>query len=210
MTTNLLTRARPFRILVVDDETTIRTFAERILTDAGYAVDAVASGPAALAVVEHEGTFDLFVIDMVMPDMHGVELARQLRARHPDAKVLYFTGNADRLFLEKSTLWDSEAFLEKPVSVTALREAVSLLLFKHTLGPALNPLTPRRSATVIPDQTCAKCGALLTSPDLAPDMAIPPTADFVCVPCGRAYALGGNPPRLTVVLPASPRGEDDK
>ena len=202
------TRPRPFRILVVDDESIVRTFAERILTGTGYAVDTAASGVTALALVAEEGTFDLFVIDMMMPDMHGVELARRLRARHPSAKVLYFTGNADRLFHEKSTLWDGEAFLEKPVSVTGLQEAVSLLLFKHTLGPALNPLTPSRSTTAIHDKTCTKCGTVLCAQHLVPGMTIPASADFVCVTCGRAYAMAGNPPKLIVVLPVPPQAVD--
>jgi len=70
-----------------------------------------------------------------MPKMSGDELARQLRSADPDAKVLYFTGYSDRLFHEKSRLWEHEAFLEKPVTPTGLLEAVSLALFGHINGP---------------------------------------------------------------------------
>ena len=202
--------ARPLRVLVIDDESTVRTFVARVLTLAGYAVDAAAGGTDALAIVAREGTFDLFVIDVRMPEMEGVELARQLRARHPNAKVLYFTGYADHLFEEKAVLWDNEAFLEKPVSISGLQEAVSMLLFKHTLGPLLNPRTPRGSATetLTSDLKCLRCGRLLSAPHLAPSMVTPPTTDFVCIPCGRAYACTGNPPRLIVVLPVPPPHED--
>jgi hypothetical protein len=54
-------------------------------------------------------------------------------------KVLYVTGFADVLFTERRTLWEDEAFVEKPVSMLALREAVSLALFGHTRGPASPP-----------------------------------------------------------------------
>ena len=203
--------ARPFRVMIIDDESTVRTFAARVLTLAGYAVDTAAGGADALAIVAREGTFDLFVIDVRMPEMEGVEVARQLRARHPNAKVLYFTGYADHLFDEKSVLWENEAFLEKPVSITGLQEAVSLLLFKHTLGPQLNPRTPRHSAMVPPvaaDEVCATCGNLLFPRHLAPGMAIPVTADVVCPQCGRAYERTNNPARLRLVWPLVKPDED--
>jgi two-component system cell cycle sensor histidine kinase/response regulator CckA len=75
------------------------------------------------------------VVDVLMPHMSGDELARQLRQRDPDVKVLYFTGYSDQLFKEKITLWEHEAFVDKPLSGTGLMEAVSLLLFGHTHGP---------------------------------------------------------------------------
>jgi two-component system cell cycle sensor histidine kinase/response regulator CckA len=94
-------------------------------------------GPEALRLSEAQRRpFDLFVVDVLMPLMRGDELGRQLRQRDPDVKVLYFTGYADRLFEERPTLWEHEAFLEKAVTVEGLREAVSMLLFGHTHGPA--------------------------------------------------------------------------
>jgi two-component system cell cycle sensor histidine kinase/response regulator CckA len=78
-------------------------------------------------------------VDVVMPGMRGDELTRQLRRRDPDAKVLYFTGYSDQLFENRQALWEHEAFIEKPVTVNGLLEAVSLLLFGHTDGPAGKP-----------------------------------------------------------------------
>jgi two-component system cell cycle sensor histidine kinase/response regulator CckA len=124
------------RVLVVDDETSILTFAERALVNAGYEVVAASDGPEALRLVEAQGRpFDLFVIDILMPQMRGDELGRQLRQRDPDVKVLYFTGYSDRLFEDRKTLWQHEAFIEKPVTVKGLVEAVSLLMFGHINGP---------------------------------------------------------------------------
>src|SRR5205807_2010657 len=118
------------RVLVVDDEASIREFAERALRLAGYDVMVASDGPEALRLVDAQaGPFDLFVVDLMMPQMRGDELARHLRQRDLDAKVLYFTGYSDRLFEERRPLWESEAFLEKPASVKELLEAASLLLF---------------------------------------------------------------------------------
>jgi CheY-like chemotaxis protein len=126
---------RPPRVLLVDDEASIRAFGERVLREAGYEVVVAWDGPGALQLLEYQPPFDLFVIDLIMPQMHGDVLAREIRRADPDAKVLYFTGHTDQLFSERMTLWAQEAFLEKPVGVQGLLEAVSLLLFGHTRGP---------------------------------------------------------------------------
>ena len=64
----------------------------------------------------------------MMPQMAGDELARRLRRDEPKLKILYLTGYSDRLFKDKVTLWEDEAFLDKPCTVKSLKEAVSLLL----------------------------------------------------------------------------------
>jgi two-component system, cell cycle sensor histidine kinase and response regulator CckA len=124
------------RVLVVDDEPGIRALANRALRNAGYDVTTAADGIEGLDVDERQPEpFDVFVLDVRMPNMTGDELAQQLRRRHPDCKVLYFTGFADQLVNSKPVLCGNEAFIEKPAQPTALLEAVSLLLYGHTLGP---------------------------------------------------------------------------
>jgi CheY-like chemotaxis protein len=116
------------RVLVVDDEESIRLFVSRALVDAGYEVALADDGPEALEIAQVQGPFDLFVIDVLMPAMNGREVARLIRRAEPDAKILYFTGYSDRLFDHSPTLALNEAFLEKPVGVKGLLEAVSLLV----------------------------------------------------------------------------------
>jgi two-component system cell cycle sensor histidine kinase/response regulator CckA len=124
--------APPMRVLAVDDEPMVLRFITRVLQEAGYGVETAVSGADAITVVNSGRHFDLLLTDLVMPEMMGDELARLVRVRAPNVKVLYFTGFADRLFKEKVTLWDSEAFLDKPCSVKGLLEAVSMILFEHT------------------------------------------------------------------------------
>jgi CheY-like chemotaxis protein len=118
----------PSRILIVDDEEPVRKFVDRVLTEAGYETTLACDGPDALQVASNPGTFDVLLTDVMMPQMTGDELARRLRQTEPRLKVLYLTGFSDHLFKEKATLWEDEAFLDKPCSVKGLRQAVSLLL----------------------------------------------------------------------------------
>jgi two-component system, cell cycle sensor histidine kinase and response regulator CckA len=130
------------RILVVDDEESIRQFADRALRASGYETRTAADGRSALEIAPSFEPFDLLLTDVNMPGITGDELARRLRVQNPDLKVLYFTGYADRLFLARAVLWENEAFLDKPATVAALREAVSLAIFGHTRGPAPAPADP--------------------------------------------------------------------
>ena len=118
-------------MLIVDDEASLRMLAERILHRAGYETAVAADGLEALKIAEAQDPFDLLLADVVMPDMHGDELARRLLRREPDLKVLYFTGYSDQLFAERTTLGANEAFIEKPVTTKGLVEAVSLMLSGH-------------------------------------------------------------------------------
>lgn len=140
-------RPPPMTVLIVDDEEPIRRIVDRILTSAGYVTRLASNGADALALAEGPDAIDLLVTDMMMPEMNGDEVARRLRQKHPELKVLYFTGYGDRLFDEKGTMWEDEAFLEKPCGPKALLEAVSLLRNRNRcignvhLGPGRVPAT---------------------------------------------------------------------
>jgi CheY-like chemotaxis protein len=121
--------SRSLRVLIVDDEQPVRRFVERVLSEAGHVTVTAAGGKEALEIVAKSAAFDVLLTDVNMPHMMGDELARRLRQVQPSVKVLYLTGFADQLFKEKVTLWQDEAFLDKPCSVSGLLQALSLLAF---------------------------------------------------------------------------------
>jgi len=92
----------------------------------GYDVVSASSGPAALALLETEAPFDLFVIDILMPQMAGDVLGLEIANRVPGARILYFTGYPERV-IERGLL-SNEALVEKPATLTGLLEAVSSAL----------------------------------------------------------------------------------
>jgi len=74
----------------------------------------------ALKVYEaHEGEIDLVLTDVVMPEMGGQELVERLHARHPDLRVLFMSGYAERAF-GLGTLLPGMGYLEKPFTVDTL------------------------------------------------------------------------------------------
>jgi CheY-like chemotaxis protein len=132
---------RPLSVLIVDDEEVVRTFVQRVLREAGYETVTASDGPEAIDAVRRMEP-DLLLTDVHMPQMSGDELARQLRQTRPGLKVLYLTGFSDQLFQEKSTLWQDEAYLDKPCSVLALLQAVSLITVGR-IGPAAQRPSPQ-------------------------------------------------------------------
>jgi two-component system cell cycle sensor histidine kinase/response regulator CckA len=129
------TPKRPISVLIVDDEEGLLKFVDRVLSEAGYTTTTASDGPEAIEAAAKLGPLDLLVTDLMMPQMTGDELARRLRMNQPSLKVLYLTGFSDRLFKEKVTLWQDEAFLDKPCGIKALMEAVALLLFGRIDAP---------------------------------------------------------------------------
>jgi two-component system cell cycle sensor histidine kinase/response regulator CckA len=123
-------------VLIVDDEEPVRKFVDRVLREGGYTTFLASDGPDAIEVARTMPSLDILVTDVMMPQMTGDDLARTLRQTERGLKVLYLTGFSDRLFKEKVTLWEDEAFLDKPCSVKGLLQAVSLLLFGKFEAPA--------------------------------------------------------------------------
>lgn len=122
--------ARPLLVLIVDDDQAVRDFVERVLREAGYRTMVAGSGPEAIELASKE-PIDLLLTDVNMPQMTGDELARRLRHDEPSLKVLYLTGFSDQLFNEKTTLWQDEAYLEKPCTISGLLQAVALITVGH-------------------------------------------------------------------------------
>ena len=126
----------PFpEILVVDDEPANLQVVRRFLQDTRYVVTTAGSAQEALQAIDAHGPFDVYVLDVMMPEIRGTELADTIRTLQPGALVLYFTGFSDALFSGTRKLRDGEAFIQKPVTKRDVIEAISLLLYKDLRGP---------------------------------------------------------------------------
>ncbi|MFZ3032666.1 MAG: ATP-binding protein [Parvibaculum sp.] len=118
-------------ILLVEDEDAVRTFAARALGTRGYDVLQAESGEAALAIVEaHEGVIDLIVSDVVMPNMDGPTLIRELAGKLPGVKIIFVSGYAEDAFAKSLDPDQEFHFLPKPFSLKQLAAAVKDVMGK--------------------------------------------------------------------------------
>jgi two-component system, cell cycle sensor histidine kinase and response regulator CckA len=113
------------RILLVEDEDAVRAFAIRALSSRGYTVVEADSGESALAVMEKQAEpFDLILSDVVMPEMDGPTMLRELRKRGVKTRVIFVSGYAEDAFEKNLEGQTDFAFLPKPFSLKQLVEKV--------------------------------------------------------------------------------------
>ena len=108
------------RILLAEDDESLRGFLARALERAGYDVTACADGEEAVAVLEQD--WDLLLTDIVMPGIDGIEVARQAAARHPGLRIMFITGFAAVALAATDQAPAGAKVLSKPIH---LREIVS-------------------------------------------------------------------------------------
>jgi signal transduction histidine kinase/CheY-like chemotaxis protein len=113
-------------ILVVDDDPLIREFVTASLVDSGYSVSEAADGYAALRTLEEEAV-DVAVIDLAMPEMQGIEVARRARLSRRDLPILFITGYADP---ELVGAVGDDPLLMKPFRAATLRAEVASILIR--------------------------------------------------------------------------------
>lgn len=108
------------RILLAEDDDSLRGFLARALERAGYEVKACADGEEAVA--ELDDRWDLLLTDIVMPGIDGIEVARLAASRQPDMRIMFITGFAAVALSAGSQAPKGATVLSKPIH---LREIVT-------------------------------------------------------------------------------------
>ncbi len=116
-------------ILLVEDEEAVRSFAARALKQRGYNVIEASGGEQALEIVNSRpGEIHLLITDVVMPNMDGPTLARAVRERRPDTRVIFMSGYAEEAFRRHDTKAEELHFLPKPFGLKQLAAKVKDVL----------------------------------------------------------------------------------
>ena len=112
------------RILLVDDENSVRTFAVRALRKKGYDVVGCNSAENALETLETDKNFQLLITDMVMPGLNGIELAKQVLEILPEIKIILASGYSEDILKGEYTDIENMSFIPKPFSLSDLTQKV--------------------------------------------------------------------------------------
>jgi DNA-binding NtrC family response regulator len=120
------------RILVVDDDSAIRSLLQAYLPRQGFTVWSADNGRAALTFCEgHRDDIDLVLLDVCMPDLDGPETLRELRRLNPDVKCCFMSGHTGLYDADTLLKMGALRFFSKPFDLDDLRHSLQLLA-----GPA--------------------------------------------------------------------------
>ncbi|MCC5844572.1 MAG: PAS domain-containing protein [Verrucomicrobia bacterium] len=119
-------------ILIVEDEPMILQMTELTLNKLGYKTNTAASPLEALAFAQDsQYDIDLLLTDVVMPDMDGKELSRQLTALRPGLKTLYMSGYTNETMTKYGIICTDISFIQKPFSVAEISHKLRAALDNH-------------------------------------------------------------------------------
>ena len=107
-------------ILLVEDEEGLRALNARGLSSRGYTVLEASNGVEAIEAFQKHGHVDLVVSDVVMPEMDGPTLLKELRQRDPNVKIIFVSGYAEEAFSKNLPSQEQYAFLAKPFTLKQL------------------------------------------------------------------------------------------
>lgn len=116
------------RILLVEDSEVVRMLTVEVLEELDYSVIEAAEAQEALRVLRSDEHIDLLMTDIGLPGMNGQELAFAARQLRPDLKVLYASGYAESVEIDKSEPATRTDIIGKPFSLDALRDKVQGML----------------------------------------------------------------------------------
>ncbi len=146
--------AEKFRLLVVDDEETLRQFLVELFMREGYEVTDCGSAREALQRLDQKG-FDLLVSDIKMPEMDGLELLRRVRVAHPEMPVVMMTGHGTVENAIHALNLGAFNFIRKPFAIDEILKVVQKGLEvsrPYRMGRGLLPYLKVQSLIKIPSR----------------------------------------------------------
>ncbi len=112
------------KIMVIDDESSIRSLLREVLEKSGHQVVEACDGREALALYQKDKA-DLVIIDLLMPEVDGLEATLQLSREYLDTKIIAMTGaQGDRNFLDIAKLFGARRTFEKPFDLKEMLHAI--------------------------------------------------------------------------------------
>ena len=162
---NLATMTGPYRILVVDDDVHLRGIYAAVLSDAGYDVEEAGDGDIAIACMEFSPV-DAVVLDLRMPNVHGIEVLKTVRARSRSLPILVLSGHLDETIVEQLFAEGVSDVMQKPVIPALLAHRISGLLENQSpirASADSGPVAFTMFNVAFADRYCESCRTSVTA-----------------------------------------------
>lgn len=129
-----------YRVLIVDDEKMVRKLLASLLSRHEHHVEMAQHGIEALDIIR-KSVLDAVVSDIVMPEMDGIVLTRELRKLHPDLPVMVMTGYGEKYSVESAIAAGAREFIKKPFSISEFITRFDKMMRDHKGEKALLTLS---------------------------------------------------------------------
>lgn len=124
------------RVLIIDDDPTIRTVIKTILSQEGLSIGAAKDAEEALALLRPPAIpYDLVLLDINLPGESGIELLKQMRDQKINVPVLMISGNSDQQNIEEAASLQIKGFIVKPFTAQLLKDKVEAALNIEPIDP---------------------------------------------------------------------------
>lgn len=125
-----MAEASDYLILVVEDDEQSRMFLTSFLKKTGYQVNEAETGVVALKKLEEGRQPDLFLVDVMMPEMDGFELIQKIREKNElkDTPIIMTTALDDAKHIKEAISAGANAYIVKPINIQRLRSKISEFL----------------------------------------------------------------------------------
>ena len=113
---------RKSRILIVDDEEMLLDTLRSSLSSKGYHCEVASTSQSAFELI-NKASFDIMILDLVLPDGHGFELSKKAKSLNPDMKVILMTGYSEDVSYDDAIEAGASDFIKKPFSLKSVLDA---------------------------------------------------------------------------------------
>jgi CheY-like chemotaxis protein len=123
------------RVLIAEDEPAVADFVQRALELTGLLTVVVSNGAEAITVAQAlQGSLDCVILDVMMPEVTGIDAAEAIRRITPDLPIIFMSGFYPPELLQRCTTMAHVAFLQKPFTLSDLRSLLAQVLHEKELG----------------------------------------------------------------------------
>lgn len=129
-----------YRVLIVDDEEMVRNFIVSVLSKHGHNCETAKDGLEALEKIK-KNSFDVVVVDIVMPQMDGITLTKELVELYPDLPIMIITGHIEEYSAESAFAAGAREYIKKPFSLPEFTIRFNKMMRDHREEEALLALS---------------------------------------------------------------------